>query len=61
MKKFIIPVILAAVLFAIYEQGKDKPNVYFTAIAVVVFMGGMMWLSAKTTSKNQNEDDDNPE
>ncbi len=47
-----------AAFFAIYEQGKDHPNVYITMIAVAVFMYGMMRLSAKTPSKNQDNDNE---
>ncbi|HEY0045757.1 MAG TPA: hypothetical protein VGB44_03500 [Flavobacterium sp.] len=59
MKKLLFPVIVIAVLIAVYEQGKDRPNVYITIAAVVVFMFGMMKLSAKTPSKNQETEDDN--
>jgi hypothetical protein len=34
----------------------DK-NVYITVIAIAIFMFGMMRLSAKTPSKNQDKDD----
>ena len=59
MKKLLFPIIVIAVLIAVYEQGKDRPNVYITIAAVAVFMFGMMRLSAKTPSKHQETEDDN--
>lgn len=59
MKKFLIPIMIIAILVAFYEQrGQDK-NVYITVIAIAVFMFGMMRLSAKTPSKNQDKDEEN--
>ena len=59
MKKFLIPIMIIAILVAFYEQrGQDK-NVYITVIAIAVFMFGMMRLSAKTPSKNQDKEDEN--
>lgn len=50
---------IIAILVAFYEQrGQDK-NVYITVIAIAVFMFGMMWLSAKTPSKNQDKEEEN--
>jgi len=59
MKKMILPIMLLAIGAAFYEQTKPQPNIYITAIAVAVFMFGIMWFSSKTPSKNQenNEDD----
>lgn len=44
---------------AFYEQTSEDKNVYVMVVAVVIFMMGMMRLSSKTPSKNQdnNEDD----
>ena len=56
MKKLIIPLMIVAIFVAFYEQSKADSNVYITVIAVVIFMYGMMRLSAKTPSKNQPED-----
>ena len=44
-------------MVAIYNQKSEKPNVIITAIAVVIFMFGMMKLSSKMPSKNQDDDD----
>lgn len=48
---------VVAILIALYEQSKDQSNVYVMIIAIVVFMFGMMRLSAKTPSKNQDKED----
>ena len=58
MKKFLIPIMAIAIIAAFYEQSKDAPNIYITVVAIAVFMLGMMQLSAKTPSKNQNNDED---
>ena len=59
MKKFIIPIMVVAILVALFEQVSAEKNVYIMVIAIVIFMMGMMRLSSKTPSKNQdnNEDD----
>ena len=46
-----------AILIAFYEQQKTTSNVYITVGAIAIFMYGMMRLSAKTPSKNKNEED----
>lgn len=46
-------------LIAFYEHQKPDRNVYITVGAVAIFMYGMMRLSAKTPSKNQdNKEED---
>ncbi|MFT7336287.1 MAG: hypothetical protein ACI9M1_002241 [Porticoccaceae bacterium] len=57
MKKIIIPIMIVAILVAFFEQVSEDKNVYITVIAIVIFMFGMMRLSAKTPSKNQEKDD----
>jgi hypothetical protein len=59
MKKLLLPIMIVAILIAFYEQSLEKRNVYISVIAIAVFMFGMMKLSAKTPSKNQDKDDDN--
>lgn len=59
MKKFLIPIMLVAICIAFYEQSKADKNVFILIIAIVIFMFGMMKLSAKTPSKNQDNEDDN--
>ncbi|RKS98590.1 hypothetical protein [Flavobacterium sp. 123] len=59
MKKFIIPMMIIAIVIAFYEQSTNDKNVYVMVIAIAVFMYGMMQLSAKTPSKNPDKEDDN--
>jgi Ca2+/Na+ antiporter len=59
MKKLLIPIMVIAILIALYEQSKGDKNVYIMVIAIVIFMYGMLRLSAKTPSKNQEKDDEN--
>ena len=62
MKKLVIPFTLVAIIVGLYEQSKAKPNIYILCIAIVLFMYGIMKLSAKTPSKNQEEkEEDNVE
>jgi hypothetical protein len=42
----------------IWEQSKAKPSVWIQVIGVVFFFYGMMRLSAKTPSKNQDNDEE---
>ena len=48
MKKIILPIMLVAICLGLYEQTKAKPNIYILIVSIVVFMYGMMKLSAKT-------------
>ncbi|HEX9152667.1 MAG TPA: hypothetical protein VF842_11320 [Flavobacterium sp.] len=50
---------IIAIIVALYEQVKVEKNIYVMVVAIVVFMFGMMQLSAKTPSKNQNKEDEN--
>ena len=59
MRKFIIPIMVVAITIALYEQVNAEKNVYIMVISIVVFMMGMMQLSAKTPSKNQDKEDEN--
>ena len=59
MKKIIIPIMVLAIIIALYEQVSVEKNVYVMVIAIVVFMMGMMQLSAKIPSKNQDKEDEN--
>lgn len=58
MKKLLIPMMIIAIIIALYEQSKSDKNVYIMVIAVVVFMYGMIQLSAKTPSKNQDKENE---
>ncbi len=55
MKKLIIPFTLVAIIVGLFEQSKAKPNIYILCIAIVIFMFGIMKLSAKIPSKSQEE------
>jgi hypothetical protein len=55
MKKLVIPFTLVAIIVGLFEQSKDKPNIYVLCIAIVLFMFGIMKLSAKIPSKSQEE------
>jgi arginine exporter protein ArgO len=57
MKKLMILIMAIAIGVALYEQAKPEKNVYLMVIAIVVFMYGMMRLSAKTPSKNQEKEE----
>ena len=59
MRKFIIPIMIVAITIALYEQVSAEKNVWILVISIVVFMMGMMQLSAKIPSKNQDKDDEN--
>ena len=59
MRKFIIPIMIVAITIALYEQVSAEKNVWILVTAIVVFMMGMMQLSAKTPSKNQDKEDEN--
>ena len=61
MKKFLIPIMIIAFGIAFYEQSKEKSNLYIEIIAIVIFMYGMLRLSSKTPSKNDDnlDEDDN--
>ena len=57
MKKIIVPIMIIAILLAFYEQSKEDSNLFILLIAFVIFMYGMMRLSAKTPSKNEENND----
>lgn len=59
MKKLLLPIMIIAIVIAFYEQSLEKKNVYILVVAIAVFMFGMMKLSAKTPSKNQDKEEDN--
>lgn len=48
-----------AIAVGLYEQTKVEPNRYIMIIAIVIFMYGMMRLSAKTPSKHSETEDEN--
>jgi hypothetical protein len=48
---------IVAIIVALYQQTSADKNIYIMVIAIVIFMIGMMQLSAKTPSKNQDKED----
>ncbi|WP_370029111.1 hypothetical protein [Flavobacterium sp. 28YEA47A] len=58
MKKIYIPIIALAGICALYEQSKEKPNVYIMIFGIAIFMYGMMRLTAKVPSKNQDNSEE---
>lgn len=56
MKAFKILIMILAISVALYEQVSTEKNIYIMVIAIAVFMYGMMQLSAKTPSKNQENE-----
>lgn len=50
-----------AIGVAFYEQTKPDKNVYLIVMAIIIFMYGMMRLSAKTPSKNQDQEENDVE
>ncbi|RZJ51005.1 MAG: hypothetical protein EOO44_15320 [Flavobacterium sp.] len=61
MKAFKILIMILAISVALYEQVSEEKNIYIMVIAIVVFMYGMMQLSAKTPSKNKEKEDEHVE
>lgn len=49
---------VVAIGIALYEQSKTEPNRYILIAAIVIFMYGMMRLSAKTPSKHSETEED---
>lgn len=61
MKALKIIIMILAISVALYEQVSAEKNVYIMVIAIAVFMFGMMQLSAKTPSKNQDKEEEDVE
>lgn len=59
MQKIKMLIMLIAVFVIFYEQQKTAPNIYIIIVCFAIFMFGMMRLSLKTPSKNQNKENDN--
>jgi phosphatidylserine synthase len=58
MKKIVILLMASAIGVALYQQSLAEKNIYIMVVAIVIFMMGMMRLSSKTPSKNENKDED---
>lgn len=61
MKKLIVPFMFVAIIVGLFEQSKDKPNIYILCAAVAVFMFGMMHLTNRVPSKNKEEREEEDE
>ena len=62
MKKLLIPITLFAIAYGLYEQSKEKSNIYILCFCIAVFMYGILRLSASIPSKNkENKEDDSAE
>lgn len=61
MKAFKILIMIVAISVALYEQVSADKNIYIMVIAIAIFMCGMMQLSAKTPSKNQEKEEQDVE
>ena len=48
---------ILAIGVGLYEQSQAIPNRYIMIIAIVIFMYGMMRLSAKTPSKHSESEE----
>lgn len=59
MKKLFIPIMIIAIGIALYEQSKNSPNIYIMIGAIILFMYGMMRLTAKVPSKNEDNSEEN--
>ncbi|WP_164515275.1 hypothetical protein [Flavobacterium ustbae] len=57
MKVFKIIIMILAISVALYEQVSEEKNIYIMIAAIVVFMFGMMQLSAKTPSKHNDKEE----
>jgi hypothetical protein len=61
MKKLFIPFVFVAIIVGLFEQSKDKPNIYILCAAVAVFMFGMMQLTSKVPSKKEENEKEEEE
>ncbi|MEO7978392.1 hypothetical protein [Flavobacterium sp.] len=52
---------ILAISIAFYQQVSGEKNTYIMVIAIVIFMYGMMQLSAKTPSKNKDKEEEDAE
>lgn len=56
MKSLKILIMILAISVALYEQVSEDKNIYIIIVAIAIFMYGMMQLSAKTPSKNEDKE-----
>lgn len=58
MKKFTTLFLIIGIAIVIFEQSREVPNLILRLFGIAFFMFGMMQLSSKISSKNQNKNDD---
>ncbi|GAA4769723.1 MULTISPECIES: hypothetical protein [Flavobacterium] len=59
MKKFIILILMIVVVGVLFwQQNSDKPNVWVQVMGFVLLFYGMMRLSRKVPSKNNEQDEE---
>jgi len=54
MKTIYIILTFAAAFVALYEQSLARPNVFIMAVAIIIFMVGLMKLMSNVPSKNSS-------
>ncbi|MFM9987665.1 hypothetical protein [Flavobacterium sp.] len=57
MKNIYIIVMILIAIALFWNQNTVKPNLWIKIIGIVLFFFGMMKLSAKTPSKNQDNEE----
>jgi Na+/phosphate symporter len=57
MKKFAVYFILIGIGIVLFEQSREVSNLILRVFGIGFFMFGMMQLSSKISSKNQDKDD----
>jgi len=58
MKTIFIILMFAAAFVALYEQSLPRPNVIIMAVAICIFMLGLMKLMSKVPGKNDSNNND---
>ena len=58
MKTIFIILMFAAAFVALYEQSLPRPNVIIMAVAISIFMLGLMKLMSKVPGKNDSNNND---
>lgn len=56
MKTVLIILMFVAAFVAFYEQSKPHPNAIIMVLALIVFVGILMWLMNKVPSRNKEND-----
>ena len=58
MKKFTTLFLIIGIAIVLFEQSREAPNLILRVFGIAFFMLGMMQLSSKISSKNQDKDHD---